>query len=278
MPRGLNEIDAASSWLQNRLWSPLTLRPALWLDASDSSTITIQTGVSEWRDKSGFNRHFTQSSTTLQPAYQVERFNRLNCIRYDGSNDTLSRTPESWAYQYPIAFFCVFRPFVYNNPAYNGLAGFYTDNVGNTAGWGSFIKPNTRSAGYMTATSGQFNYDGTGSLTYPVNNTYIFSSNFGDGFIQSWGNGSLDGSASGSWTSRTNLGAASMSLGADPLFSRYTNWDMCEIIILNSSSIGSRTTTSRQVIEGYLAWKWGMVSRLLPTHPYATRPPLIGDV
>ena len=41
----------------------------LWLDASDSSTITTDTGVSEWRDKSGLGQSMAQASGSNQPAY-----------------------------------------------------------------------------------------------------------------------------------------------------------------------------------------------------------------
>jgi len=41
---------------------------ALWLDAADSSSYTVATGVSEWRDKSGLGRKLSQSSGSNQPA------------------------------------------------------------------------------------------------------------------------------------------------------------------------------------------------------------------
>lgn len=48
----------------------------LWLDASDSSTLTMSGGlVSQWNDKSGFARHFTQSDATYRPAYEASGFN-----------------------------------------------------------------------------------------------------------------------------------------------------------------------------------------------------------
>lgn len=41
----------------------------LWLDGSDSSTLTLNgSTVSEWRDKSGNNRHFAQATAANQPA------------------------------------------------------------------------------------------------------------------------------------------------------------------------------------------------------------------
>jgi hypothetical protein len=39
-----------------------------WYDASDASTITTSTGVSEWRDKSGLGRKLSQNSGSNQPA------------------------------------------------------------------------------------------------------------------------------------------------------------------------------------------------------------------
>jgi hypothetical protein len=57
--------------------------PALWVDATDASTITTTSGtVTEWRDKSGAGRHFTAAAASgptrvggLQPSKQVLRFN-----------------------------------------------------------------------------------------------------------------------------------------------------------------------------------------------------------
>jgi hypothetical protein len=48
---------------------PITDGLELWLDGSDNTTFTIidDVNVSQWRDKSGNNRHATQSSTELQP-------------------------------------------------------------------------------------------------------------------------------------------------------------------------------------------------------------------
>lgn len=63
-------------------WTPDQISPALWLDASVFSSITIATGVSEWRDISGNNRHATQATTSLQPAYQATGLNGLPTINW----------------------------------------------------------------------------------------------------------------------------------------------------------------------------------------------------
>lgn len=46
-------------------WSPSSLSPNVWVDAADASTFTLDGSlVSEWRDKSGNNRHFSQSGAS----------------------------------------------------------------------------------------------------------------------------------------------------------------------------------------------------------------------
>lgn len=59
-------------------------------------------------------------------------------------------------------------------------------------------------------------------------------------------------------------------IGRDNEFaSRYYNGQMKEIIFYT----GQITTAQRQIVEGYLAWKWGLQSSLPSGHPYLTAPP-----
>jgi hypothetical protein len=74
---------------------------ALWLDASDGSTVfdAVSGGspvapggaVWRWEDKSGNGRHFTQSTTNNHPTY-TGTLNGRNVITFDGSNDELRRS------------------------------------------------------------------------------------------------------------------------------------------------------------------------------------------
>jgi hypothetical protein len=71
-------------------FSPLDLSPALWLDAADTATITESGGsVSQWNDKSGNARNFTQASGTAQPTTGTRTQNGLNVIDFDGTTDFL---------------------------------------------------------------------------------------------------------------------------------------------------------------------------------------------
>ena len=82
--------------------SPRTLRPRasgfnpksisglyVWYDASDAATITMDTGVSVWADKSGNGRNATQSTGNNQPARTVT-INGLLALTFDGTNDSLN--------------------------------------------------------------------------------------------------------------------------------------------------------------------------------------------
>lgn len=60
---------------------------AIWLDASDASTITESSGsVSQWNDKSGNGRHVTQASGSAQPTTGTATQNSLNVLVFDGSD------------------------------------------------------------------------------------------------------------------------------------------------------------------------------------------------
>lgn len=72
-------------WTDYTVFSPLDLSPAMWLDASDASTITASSGkVSQWSDKSGNGRHMTQGTGLLQPAYN-ETKNGKNVVTFDST-------------------------------------------------------------------------------------------------------------------------------------------------------------------------------------------------
>lgn len=67
------------------------LRPLIWFDASDSSTITESSGsVSQWNDKSGNGYNVTQATGINQPSLMIGDQNGLSTIFFDGSNDRLS--------------------------------------------------------------------------------------------------------------------------------------------------------------------------------------------
>jgi hypothetical protein len=57
---------------------------ALWLDAADASTITLDgsNNVSEWRDKSGNARHATQATAGSRPGYAADAVSGVSSLVY----------------------------------------------------------------------------------------------------------------------------------------------------------------------------------------------------
>jgi hypothetical protein len=70
--------------------------PALWVDATDASTITTTSGsVTEWRDKSGWGRHFTATGASA-PTVQNSPLTLKNMIRFDGT-DVMTLADRPWS-------------------------------------------------------------------------------------------------------------------------------------------------------------------------------------
>ena len=131
---------------------------ALWLDADDASSITEATSnqVSQWDDKSGNARHFSQATSGDQPATNVTAQNGRNVIDFDGVSEVLYRTSTFIHGLGPMSVFIVisataednmwvlsesstlsntqlFGVFIMQSGAHNDKqAAFYRDDANNT--------------------------------------------------------------------------------------------------------------------------------------------------
>jgi len=210
-----------------------------WFDASDSSTITISTGVSDWSNRgTDAGITYAQLDTTQQPAY-TNTLNALNVISFDGYNDEFDGALSSGLSS--VSLFIVASTtdtaFNYINVGggrYSDIAqsgssstalssGFGTPTrylTGNTTSW------TTRNDVYLALTAGAHIYEAIG----------------------------CDLSL---WTGYT-LGGVFKMLG-----------DIAEVIFYDSS-LGS---TDREKVEGYLAHKWGLTAGLPVSHPYKSSAP-----
>lgn len=81
-----------------------------WLDASQSSTITTATGVSEWRDAGGGTIKATQVTANSQPAYQSAQQNGKNAVYFDGTNDNLMLGDVSASFPTAASAIFAYRP------------------------------------------------------------------------------------------------------------------------------------------------------------------------
>ena len=113
-------------------FNPLMFNPVLWLDASDSSSITVETGVSNWSDKSYNGNDVVQSDTSKQPVLSGSSviFDGIDDYLFVADNVTLSPSTE-------LTFFVVFTDSDltdegnFLSKAYNASYRGRIDNTGN---------------------------------------------------------------------------------------------------------------------------------------------------
>jgi hypothetical protein len=264
MPRGVSPVDEAQ--LQRRLWTPALERPAVWYDAADISTITIETGVSEWRDKSGNGFNAIQSSTTNQPTYINQAINGLNIIRFNGSNQWLNHNAN--ISPAPHTVFAIVRRLAGGSADYGTIYTAIQPNssfgvvlsskIAGSQNWGSYISSWTSSN--FTLNNGETNILGIVTPT-GTSGTELYRTN---------GN-QVERSYASRYAGDANNRRA---IGLDAGFNTGGfSGDIAEIILFRTNL----PTSTNQIIEGYLAWKWGLVANLPAAHPFKNRPPLIGD-
>jgi len=258
MPRGVSPVDEAQ--LQGRLWTPALARPAVWLDAADLSTISVATGVDQWRDKSGFGRHVSQATVANRPAYTVGGLNGLNVLTFDGANDSMENT--TYVLPTVYSFYAVGRSSV---AGYSRLFTTLSDIH-------AYIGTGVTTSDYATffGNSTAWNDLGTNTPAQSIASTCIMGlvkANSVGGAIP-YVNGIAQNAKNG-----TSISTTGFVLGKAPSNVQFWNGIMAEIIIQPALS----TTGDRQKFEGYLAHKWRLTANLPALHPFKNRPPLIGD-
>ncbi|MFM6331635.1 MAG: hypothetical protein ACKPFE_02605 [Dolichospermum sp.] len=230
--------------LGRKLLTPAQISTDLWLDAADSSTIILNgSTVSQWRDKSGNERHATQATAANQPAYQATGLNGRPTIGFDGTNDALL---SSFSLALPATVIVVFRI-----NAYKSFGVIYGNATTNTLGLHS-------------SNSALYNFDGIAvrSLSTTLTTTPLMvASTWSSNQIQSHVNGGNAFTFSTSNPNFTGLVIGDASVGSQTL-----NGSISEIVI---------TSANRQLIEGYLAWKWELTANLPDNHPFKFNPPLV---
>jgi len=246
-------------------WNPSVLTLALWLDAADASTIDETAGaVAQWDDKSGNNRHAAQSVAADKPTSGSTTIGGLNAIDFDGTSETLEITDQPITGTTARSIFAVVYPDAFGSSG-NGYLEL-SDNVGSAAGGGYglciesgllYIRVNGNASWTSSLSTGAAAMQ---SLTWA-------SGTVGDASV--WDNGTalVQNSTTGATINTVSGSAWIASTPAQT--GLFFNGKIGEIIILSSVT----ATATRQKIEGYLAWKWGLEGSLPGGHPYETEAP-----
>jgi hypothetical protein len=218
---------------------------ALWLDAADATTLTLSgASVTAWRDKSGNNRTTTVNST---PSYSATGFGgkpTVTCA-LNSITTTIATAPGT-----NVSVFFV--------GIQNG------GNVVDVGGYQLFYRGDFQAYCFYQSGGG-----GMGNSAYTASNVQLVISALANNATQYWyvttngyynRNMGLGGFDSAPFTSSST----SVTVGN-------FNGQICELIVYN----GTLGTTQRQQLEGYLAWKWGLNTSLINTHPYFGAAPTI---
>lgn len=225
----------------------------LWLDAADSTSITLSgSNVTVWKDKSGSGYSAVPNSGTVTQT----TLNGNNVVNFG----TAVMRADNFVWS--SSFTQIFVGYVATGDIIiDTLSGAYGDYV--YTGNGSLMNINT----YAT-NSGvlQVNDSVAGSVA-PKNTWFIFSIGYdstGTAAINYTLNGTVRTTTvfAGSGGSATNAALPLYIGGATAAFG--TGVQFAELIHFNVAI----STSQRQQIEGYLAWKWGLQNNLPDTHAY----------
>ncbi len=238
-------------------WTPAQITTALWLDAEDTATITLNsTTVSQWNDKSGNGRNFSQATATSQPVYSTNALNGKNVVNFV-SNDNLNRASITFADAGNNSLYVVGNRTggnMYNVTVIISRSAGRTRNMlfgDGSSYWGVYTMASP--VGFVGAT-----YKICGMIADQATNAFLF---YQDGTSQ----GSF-----GTVNSGTVFGDNNCYLGNDQHGSALAG-NIAEVIFCDEKN----TDSDRQKIEGYLAHKWGLQANLPNNHPYKNAEPTV---
>lgn len=228
----------------------------LWLDAGDPTSFSLNgSTITQWRDKSGNGRNATASGG---PVLQLNSINGLPSIFYDG----IAGGTFSGSISITTTSIFAFAVFVSNMTGSSEGMRIISFSGPGCSDWNcsttviAFLYDTNRIQTWRNSST-------TTNLTCPAQGSTILTTTYYDG---STAYNSLFGGTSASAIGSSgsfNISNYAMTFGNVNM-----KGNLGEVIIYNSVL----TTNQRQQIEGYLAWKWGVLSSLPANHPYRVQP------
>lgn len=234
---------------------------ALWLDASDDSTFSYSSGtsVSQWRDKSGNNRHFFQATAGNQPSRSAV-VNSRKAIQFTAASSQYLRYNSKIINNTTGGSVFVAWRTAGETGAYSSIldnyhcgsnalgAGFQIErNVTNNQYYWGFQTSGCSNAGFIPATS--YSNDTTNSVWITKDSTTITGGLNGTSVTPA-------SSPSSTWIEDDKGWTIGAWGGGTESFGRFFNGINCEVIIFNR---GLSPTEVKQ-INTYLGQKWGILN------------------
>jgi len=258
---------------------------ALWLDAADAGTITLNitllrgSTVSQWDDKSGNGNHVSNATAATQPPYLATGWNGKPTLSFTQSGleflfkDGVSNFNSNEDFTIASAF-----EFFQNDNAWDMIAG-----------WRSSPNSSASPNGGVPILQGMSRNQQIGYHNTDIADTRIAVSvtdRTGKKIATIGRSGGTSGDGGAATATSTGFSQPTYDTNATQTFfsaaatgfqvggrqQSGTGWGNKYI----SEVVGCNTklsTEDRQKLEGYLAWKWGLVANLPVDHPYKSTPP-----
>ena len=232
-----------------------------WFDASQTSSILSNGSgqVYQWNNLAGY-ANATQATSSYQPYTGNVTVNGLNAMYYTATS-FITTGSISFTSQYRTLFQVV------QVTTLSGVAS-YAFYAGTQMSIYQILFPdfevNNHPAGNRMAT---VNPSASGGFIACPTNIYrvpylldVYAGSSATGFFVNGSNcGALSPIAVFPIGSFTNAIGSNNTYGATP-----QPWYLCETLHYDADL----TVAQRQLVEGYLAWKWGFQATLISTHPY----------
>jgi hypothetical protein len=236
----------------------------LWLDSQDSSKLTTSgSNVTAWTDKST-NGYVFNSVTTNYPT--LNSINSKQAISVVGDAVALANTQRFYNSSFTLnnsnyTIFTVAK----QNASTQGRLGYSLMITSARDICLQYGGVNTNFGSY-TGNGTSWNDVSANSPNYSVKNAFIGCMTVSSSTLIPYYNGLTQTTKTGTTGTFTGLFIGD----ADNSRTGYTwSGQIGEILVYNQTL----STTDRQMVEGYLAWKWGLQSNLPSNHPYKTAAP-----
>jgi len=237
-----------NKYLYSRPFQPVDITGCqFWLDAADTTSLVLSgTSVTTWKDKSGNAYNATGG---VSPTYVSNSQNGLGIVSFNGANNYLLSSLTINAASHTM--------FIVHNPTYVNTSDKNNDTsilrFQNTLGFIVFPYNNGARYGYINSfgPSGIFGQLPEGDVAGVYN---IIDAVIASGSQQTYRNGSLVASYNATLNSTSSDTLSLGAFGVSPYQQQYYGGSVAEIIIYDSPL----TTSQRQQVESYLAWKWGL--------------------
>jgi hypothetical protein len=233
----------------------------LWLDAADTSTITVSGNeVTQWTDRSVNAYAFTQGTSTNRPSSGTRTVNSLNVIDFDGSNDRLVSTAaaSTWNFLHNPTGNTTFWVFLPDGSANFSVIAFTNEGSGVQNGFTFQYLANSPQDLYYSVTASSTVCEVSGALTTGSAALYTFKADTSNATLANRlkfykNNGAATGTSTASGTATTNNAAITLHIGGKAGYTHF-NGAIGEIIAYPSVL----SDADRQKTRDYLIAKWGL--------------------